>query len=76
MIAHRWDMCPMCGPMVVCGVCGNISCNAGVGTLPDGSYCTDCDEAYRLMRDGIVPNELAEQWALVEVERFNLADSK
>lgn len=63
-LAHRWIWCPMCGPAVACGRCGNNACNAGRGTLADGADCPDCDGAYALQRDGVVPAELAERLAL------------
>ena len=47
-LLHKWDECPMCGPMVVCGKCGNNCCNGGYGTLPDGSTCDACPSAYDL----------------------------
>ena len=43
---HTWFMCEMCGPSVRCGKCGNNACNAGYGTLPDGSECDACPSAY------------------------------
>jgi hypothetical protein len=45
---HRWDVCPHCGPMVVCGFCGNNCCNGGSN---DG--CPDkCASAYEVQRKG------------------------
>lgn len=45
---YIWDWCELCdGPFVWCPKCGNNCCNAGTGTLPDGSRC-GCDEAYRI----------------------------
>lgn len=41
----------MCGSMVVCGKCGNNCCNAGYGTLPDGSECDACPSAYVMQRE-------------------------
>lgn len=46
MIEHRWSECEMCGPMVICGKCGNNACNGGYGTLPNGSQCDACPSAY------------------------------
>lgn len=43
---HTWEDCPMCGPMVVCGKCGNNCCNGGYGKLRDGSECDACPSAY------------------------------
>jgi hypothetical protein len=45
---HRWDICSMCGPCVICGYCGNGCCNGGYGALADGSECTHCKEAYEI----------------------------
>lgn len=44
---HHWELCEICGPMVVCGVCGNNCCNGGSG-LP---LCS-CEDAYRAQRAG------------------------
>lgn len=49
---HHWEDCEMCGRMVVCGKCGNNCCNAGYGTLPDGSACDLCPSAYEMQRKG------------------------
>jgi len=46
--AHMWDECEMCGPMVVCGKCGNNCCNGGYGALPDGGTCDACPSAYEM----------------------------
>ncbi len=44
---HRWAWCSTCHKaMVKCGTCGNNTCNAGFGTLPDGTTCGDCEGAY------------------------------
>lgn len=45
-IVHKWSCCRMCGPMVLCGKCGNNCCNAGHGTLADGTECDACASAY------------------------------
>ena len=42
----------MCGPTVICGKCGNNSCNGGAGTLADGSPCDACESAYQMMQSG------------------------
>lgn len=42
---HRWFQCPMCGPSVRCGKCGNNACNGGAGTV-DGADCDACNSAY------------------------------
>lgn len=55
MKPHYWSECFMCGPMVVCGKCGNNSCNAGYGTLPDGSKCDACPSAHEKdVTEGVV----------------------
>lgn len=69
-IKHRWSWCDYCGPSVDCGKCGNPSCNAGRGTLPDGSPCDACDSAYELMINGVVPQDLAERHALWEANEL------
>jgi hypothetical protein len=43
---HFWSECDLCGPMVICGNCGNNCCNGGFGTLSDGSACSECESAY------------------------------
>lgn len=41
---HKMSYCKMCGPMVICGYCGNNCCNAGTG-----NNCKDsCKEAYEI----------------------------
>ena len=53
MAENRWDFCTMCGPMVICGHCGNNCCNGGSGT-----DCPDrCASAYAMQEKG-PPNEL------------------
>lgn len=49
---HRWDICEMCGRMVVCGKCGNNCCNGGYGTLRDGAKCDACPSAYAMQDRG------------------------
>lgn len=34
--------------MVICGTCGNNSCNGGYGEV-DGKTCADCEGAYKKM---------------------------
>lgn len=44
---HQWAWCSHCRTaMVECRTCGNNTCNAGYGTLPDGTTCGDCESAY------------------------------
>lgn len=48
MTTHRIAYCALCDcQMVICGTCGNNSCNGGHG-LVDGHDCPDCDSAYEL----------------------------
>lgn len=43
---HKWDFCVLCGPMVVCGYCGNNCCNGG-----SGENCPDkCTAAYKMQK--------------------------
>jgi len=42
---HKWFICELCGPSVVCGKCGNNTCNAGYGEI-DGVRCDKCTDAY------------------------------
>jgi len=45
---HRWDYCAHCGhDVVICGKCGNNTCNGGHGTV-DGGECDVCESAYEL----------------------------
>jgi hypothetical protein len=45
-VPHRWDVCGHCGPMVVCGYCGNNCCNGGSNDgCPDG-----CASAYEMQK--------------------------
>ena len=48
---HMWELCPMCGPMVICGICGNNCCNGGSGSGYKDIDC-DCHEAYDLQHQG------------------------
>lgn len=41
----------MCGPAVLCGTCGNNTCNAGRGELPNGDPCPDCDSADKMCHE-------------------------
>ena len=62
---HRWDICPMCGPMVICGKCGNNCCNGGYGEIfgPEPGVMVPCDmcaSAYDLQSAGEPIGPLAE----------------
>lgn len=49
---HSFRYCSLCErEMVVCGKCGNNTCNGGYGTLKDGSLCDACPSAYELDYD-------------------------
>jgi hypothetical protein len=46
---HKLTFCDHCGIwMLVCGTCGNNSCNSGEGKV-NGSSCPHCDNAHHLM---------------------------
>lgn len=50
--AHFVSYCEHCErQVVICGKCGNNTCNGGYGTLPDGSTCDACPEAYEVDRE-------------------------
>lgn len=51
MIEHRWEFCDHCDhDVVICGKCGNNTCNGGYGTV-DGKECDECNSAYDLYLD-------------------------
>lgn len=53
---HKKDWCEHYETlMVVCGACGNNTCNAGYGMI-NGNTCTDCPSAYELFDKG--PEEI------------------
>lgn len=53
---HYWEYCMHCDcMMVICGTCGNNTCNAGYGTLEDGSACPDCPSAYDMCHNTETP---------------------
>ena len=63
---HQWAPCALCGPMVRCGTCGNNSCNAGIGHLPEktpwsqgGIECPDCRVSWEMAK-GTPPPEIVE----------------
>lgn len=49
--SHFWADCEMCGRMVICGKCGNNSCNGGFGTIK-GVACDACPSAYEMQDNG------------------------
>jgi hypothetical protein len=50
---HEWGYCDLCrAEIVLCGKCGNNCCNGSYGTLPDGTQCDECPEAYRIQDKG------------------------
>lgn len=52
-VEHRWGYCELCeAGIVYCGKCGNNACNGGYGTLPDGSVCDACPDAYEVQSKG------------------------
>lgn len=38
--------------VVICGKCGNNTCNGGYGTV-EGKECTECESAYELYMKGM-----------------------
>jgi|AntRauTorckE6833_2_1112554.scaffolds.fasta_scaffold00137_38 hypothetical protein len=52
---HKWKYCGHCKMwMVICGKCGNNTCNSGSGDIKTGEPCEDgCEEAYTLMKEGM-----------------------
>lgn len=53
---HFWSNCDMCGPMVICGKCGNNCCNGGYGEIigkePGTTMeCDACPSAYQKQKD-------------------------
>lgn len=47
MSKHKLSCCELCEEVIfICYKCGNNTCNAGYGTLPDGSICDACPSAY------------------------------
>lgn len=52
-IEHKWEYCDFCDhDVVVCGKCGNNTCNGGHGTV-DGKECDECGSAYELYSKGM-----------------------
>jgi hypothetical protein len=50
MADHRVQYCDWCeSDMVICGTCGNITCNGGAGMV-NGAPCPDCPSAYDLAK--------------------------
>jgi len=48
MIEHRWEYCDHCEhDVVICGKCGNNTCNGGHGTV-NGAPCDACNSAYEI----------------------------
>lgn len=45
---HYWKYCDHCEmEIVICGKCGNNTCNGGYGTY-NNKECDKCEEAYNL----------------------------
>lgn len=52
MKEHHWDWCECCKrQVVICGKCGNNTCNGGYGDV-DGIECDKCEEAYNIFFNG------------------------
>ena len=48
---HTWEYCDLCEhDVVICGACGNNTCNGGSGIV-DGKPCEHCDDAYKIYID-------------------------
>lgn len=62
MSAHKWHLCSMCGPTIICGTCGNNGCNGARGELPDGSPCPDCEASSKL-HDEFLETQAGKVWA-------------
>lgn len=55
---HYWSVCWMCGPMVICGYCGNNCCNGG-----HGDKCIDgCTSAYAMQDKNDIPLKVVDRW--------------
>ena len=53
MVTHYWSYCGHCEhDVVICGKCGNNTCNGGYGTF-EGKECTECESAYELYMKGM-----------------------
>lgn len=63
---HRWEVCSMCGPMVVCGNCGNNCCNGASGKTGSQSIDCDCDDAYDMQDLREVPQVVLDYWNYLE----------
>lgn len=45
-VKHYKSYCKLCKvQIVICGTCGNNTCNGGHGTI-NGKECPDCESAY------------------------------
>jgi len=45
---HEWSYCKLCEhDVVICGKCGNNTCNGGYGEV-DGEECDACESAYKM----------------------------
>lgn len=48
MKPHFWEYCDLCEhDVVICGKCGNNTCNGGYGTVDD-KECDACPSAYEM----------------------------
>jgi len=48
MHQHYWTYCELCGwSTVICGICGNNTCNEETGKLKNGLECHGCAQAYK-----------------------------
>lgn len=51
MREHERELCELCGWTVICGVCGNNTCNGGSGKSTGQHPTCDCEEAYEIFYD-------------------------
>jgi len=48
IVEHKESYCTHCErKIIICGNCGNNTCNAGYGIV-DGKQCKHCKDAYEL----------------------------
>lgn len=68
MSGHKWFLCTMCGPAVLCGTCGNNSCNGGIGRVggdvsrTDLPECPDCRASWEWEKANKPPAEMVAEW--------------
>lgn len=74
---YIFDYCYGCECwMTVCGFCGNNSCNAMRGQLPDGSDCKECDNIVKIEHDMTNDNLIEVINMLQNIIKTNVAPSR